>query len=77
MLILKDSSGGWESPVLKTTASTGEGVPELAATIAEHRGFLEANGLLAERRRVHFVTQVREIVVAELEKVAQGAVVRR
>ncbi len=68
MLTLKNSSGGWDPPVLKTIASTGEGVLELAATITEHREFLETNGLLAERRRVHFVTQLREIVVAELEK---------
>ncbi len=68
MLTLKSSSGGWESPVLQTIASTGEGVPELAEKIEEHREFLISSGLLSERRRAHFVTQLREIVVSELER---------
>ncbi|MBD3349403.1 MAG: methylmalonyl Co-A mutase-associated GTPase MeaB [Candidatus Eisenbacteria bacterium] len=68
MLTLKDAEGGWESPVVKTVASTGEGIPKLAAAIDAHGEFLSSNGLLAERRRRHFVSQVREIVVAELER---------
>lgn len=67
MLGLK-AQAGWSPPVLRTVASTGEGVAELAQAIDAHREFLAARGLLAERRRAHFVAQVREIVVAELEK---------
>jgi LAO/AO transport system kinase len=68
MLTLKQSSSGWEPPVVKTVASRGEGIPELAGEIDRHGAFLSANGLLSERRRRHFVSQVREIVVAELER---------
>jgi len=68
MLALRDQDGGWSPPVLRTIASTGEGVPELAETIGKHREFLSSRGLLAERRRAHFIAQLREIVVAELEK---------
>ena len=68
MLALRRQDGGWDPPVLSAVASTGEGVPELAATIARHREFLVSRGLLAERRRAHFIAQLREIVVAELEK---------
>ncbi len=68
MLTLKSGSGGWEPPVQKTVASVGEGIPGLADAIGSHGEFLLTNGLLAERRRRHFVSQVREIVVAELER---------
>lgn len=68
MLALRSQDGGWSPPVLRTVASTGEGVPELADTIESHREFLSSRGLLAERRRAHFIAQVRGIVVAELEK---------
>src|SRR5690606_2403742 len=38
-------------PVLKTTATTGEGVPELVAAIKDIGQELEATGPLARRRR--------------------------
>lgn len=72
MLALREQDGEWSPPVLRTIASTGEGVAELAGTIAEHREFLTSRGLLAERRRAHFIAQVREIVVTELEKDLYG-----
>ena len=68
MLLLKDSSAGWMPPVLRTTASMGEGLEELVATIGEHREFLTSQGLLQERRREHFKSQVRGIVVGALER---------
>jgi LAO/AO transport system kinase len=67
MLILKDAEEGWRPPVLKAVASMGEGVEELIATIAEHRAFLTDGDLLQERRRHHFKSQVRTIVVDALE----------
>jgi LAO/AO transport system kinase len=38
-------------PVLKTTATTGDGVPELLAAILETGGKVEAEGAIARRRR--------------------------
>ena len=35
---------GWRVPIVKTEASRGEGVEELAEKIAEHRDFIEARG---------------------------------
>lgn len=68
MLTLKNDPSGWHPPVLRTIASTGEGVAELVSTIDEHRRFLLNNGLLAGRRRLHFKSQVRGLVVDALEK---------
>ena len=68
MLTLKEDPTGWHPPVLKTTASTGEGVDEVVATIQRHRQFLVEAGLLQERRRDHFKSQVRSIVLDSLER---------
>jgi LAO/AO transport system kinase len=43
MLQLSNKKGGWNPPVLKTVALTGEGVPELIEKLEEHRCFLEGN----------------------------------
>jgi LAO/AO transport system kinase len=68
MLTLKEDPTGWHPPVLRTIASTGDGVADVASTIEEHRRFLVDNGLLSERRRDHFKSQVRGIVVDSLER---------
>ncbi len=68
MLLLRDPSLGWMPPVLRSVATTGEGVAEIAGTIDEHRAFLTEHELLQKRRRDHFKSQVRGIVVDSLER---------
>ena len=68
MLTLKDRPDGWLPPVVLTMATTGEGIPELAEAIEEHRRFLDSADLLEERRRAHFKSQVRSIIVDSLEQ---------
>lgn len=68
MLTLKEDPTGWHPPVLKTTASTGEGVDAVVATIEKHRRFLVDGGLIQQRRRDNFKSQVRTIVLDALER---------
>jgi LAO/AO transport system kinase len=42
-LQMNNKENPWKPPVLKTTALTGEGVPELIDKLEEHRCFLEGN----------------------------------
>ena len=49
---------GWRVPIVKTEASRGEGIDELAEKIAEHREHIEAEGTLAERRRRNLMNEV-------------------
>ena len=42
-LQMNNKESPWKPPVLKTTALTGEGVPELIDKLEEHRCFLEGN----------------------------------
>ena len=64
----KDEVDGWEIPLLVTTASTGEGVTELASAIGDHRQFLKRSGewTLRERARVE-----REIGAVLRERLAE------
>ena len=63
----------WEIPVLKTVAQTGEGVPELMATIDAHRTFLSESGELITRRRARASVRVREVVNRELQGILWGS----
>lgn len=45
MLRLGGKKTGWQTPVLKTVALTGEGVPELLEKIEEHRCFIEGDAV--------------------------------
>jgi len=67
MLVLRDPSLRWAPPVLRSVATTGEGLPLIATTIDEHRAFLTESKLLQERRRGHFRSQVRGIIIGSLE----------
>ena len=62
------SLGEWAPPIVRTVAARDEGVDELWAKVAEHRSFLEASGLLDERRSRRLTAEVREIVVRSLER---------
>jgi LAO/AO transport system kinase len=61
-----DAAPGWEIPVLKTTAETGEGVEELIAALDGHRGWLVGSGELSRRRRHRLAERVRDEVARAL-----------
>ncbi len=52
----------WAVPVLVTVATTGQGVPELAATIAGHGDYLRASGLWAARERARSREEIERLV---------------
>ena len=54
------ASGEWRPPVLKTIASTGQGVPELVATIEAYRA--HSTGAQDVRRRTRSEYRLRELV---------------
>lgn len=62
-------STGWDQPVIRTSALTGEGIDKLAATISEHRSWLLESGQEAERRR--------NIVAAEISVRVQSSLLSR
>lgn len=52
----------WEAPVLQTVASTGAGIPELAAALDRHHEYLAGSGKLVERRRRRLAARTRAVV---------------
>ena len=58
--------GGWLVPIIKTEATRGEGIEELAAKLAEHRAYVEAEGLLSERRRRNLYNEVLGLATVRL-----------
>jgi LAO/AO transport system kinase len=54
----------WRPPIVKTVATTGEGVPELMAAIARFRA--HATGAEKTRRRTRAESRLREIVSMKL-----------
>jgi len=65
--------GDWRPPVVPTSAAAGEGVDAVWDEICRHRAFLEAGGLLAERRARRLADELREIVAGRLEQRARSA----
>jgi LAO/AO transport system kinase len=62
------SQEGWRVPIVKTEASRGEGVEELAEKISEHRIFIEEQGSLAERRRRNLMNEVVALAAGRLRR---------
>jgi LAO/AO transport system kinase len=58
--------GSWRPPVLRAVAARGEGIDEVLAAIAKHRGWLREHGELTRRREARAAAEVEAIALAEL-----------
>jgi len=67
-------SGTWKVPIIRTEAAKGEGVPELAEKIAEHRAHIEAEGTLDERRARNLRNEVLELAASRMRRGLEAAV---
>ncbi len=56
----------WQVPLLKTVATEGEGVEELAGAIARHRAYLKESGEYAVRDRERLRSQLMDLLRHEL-----------
>ncbi len=64
--------GDWQVPVIRTEAVRGEGVDGLLTALDQHRAFVEAGGLLAERRRRNLRSSVVAIATARLRRAVEA-----
>ncbi|HTX08266.1 MAG TPA: methylmalonyl Co-A mutase-associated GTPase MeaB [Solirubrobacteraceae bacterium] len=65
---------GWKVPILKTEAVRGEGVEALAAKLAEHQAYIEAEGTLSERRRRNLMNEVIGIAAYRMRRDLEASV---
>ena len=68
VLALSQDPEGWKVPILRTEATRGEGVEELAARIEDHREFIEAEGTLVERRSRNLRSEVLGIATSRMRR---------
>jgi LAO/AO transport system kinase len=64
---------GWRVPIVKTEAARGTGVEEVAARIAEHREYVEAEGTLSERRRRNLMGEVLGLATMRLRRALEAS----
>ncbi len=63
---------GWDTPVLQTTASSGEGVPELLEALNRHSEWLDAEGELDLRRVAQRSRRTRDVLVRRVQREAES-----
>lgn len=60
--------GEWRPPIVETVAADGTGVPELWATVAEHRAHLLDADALVPRRQRRLAEELRRVLAAQLAR---------
>jgi LAO/AO transport system kinase len=58
----------WRVPIVRTEASKGIGVDDLADKLREHREHIEAEGTLEERRRRNLTNEVMQLATVRLRR---------
>jgi LAO/AO transport system kinase len=76
MLGLNPQPGGWHPPVIRSVATTGDGVAEVAGAVADHRRYLEQHRLLERRRRDRRRAEILHLVELKARGRALEAVAR-
>jgi len=64
----------WRVPIVRTEASKGQGIEELADQIAAHRAHIEQEGTLSERRRRNLMNEVLALSAARLRRKLEQSV---
>nr|WP_202795260.1 methylmalonyl Co-A mutase-associated GTPase MeaB [Janibacter sp. HTCC2649] len=64
----RERSVNWRTPVVRTVASRGDGIPELVDSLAAHRDWLTSSGALEDRRRRRAQAEIEAIALATLRR---------
>jgi LAO/AO transport system kinase len=64
----------WKVPIVRTEASRGEGVAELAEQVTAHRAHIEEEGTLERRRARNLRNEVMELAGARMRRGLEAAV---
>jgi LAO/AO transport system kinase len=73
-ILALDHESPWKPPIVLTEAVRGEGVAKLWEQLESHRAFLEAEGLLEERRRRNLAAEVFALASSRAKAHLQEAV---
>jgi LAO/AO transport system kinase len=64
----------WQVPIIRAEAVRGEGVAQVADKLTEHRGFIESEGTLSERRRRNLLNEVLSIATYRMRRELEESV---
>jgi LAO/AO transport system kinase len=73
MMDLSSWPDGWRPPIVKTIATSDEGVDKLMQALTDHRAHLESHGLLEARRAGRALAELRRVIVTLTEQKARSA----
>jgi LAO/AO transport system kinase len=73
MLDMSHRSEDRVPPVIRTVATTGQGVDELADAILEHHRYLQEKGLLEKKARERILAELQEIINRRVERTVERA----
>ncbi len=59
---MREQHAGWDHPILKTTATKGEGVDELVEAMESHAGYLTKTGKLEHERKRKLLIRMHELI---------------
>jgi LAO/AO transport system kinase len=63
----------WSTPVVKTVASRGEGIEELADELSKHHTWMAEHDLLKERRIARAAAEIEALVLRSIRLQLSGA----
>jgi LAO/AO transport system kinase len=66
MLSMRTTTGAWRPPVVRTVATTGDGVADLWSALREHAAWAATSGERERRRRARMEAELRRILTARL-----------
>jgi GTPase len=69
-----DRERAWQPPIVLTESVRGENIDVLWSNLQEHRAFLEREGQLAERRRLHLAGEVLAVASSRAKRHLERAV---
>ncbi|MCB9934026.1 MAG: methylmalonyl Co-A mutase-associated GTPase MeaB [Planctomycetes bacterium] len=72
MELRPESARAWNPPIVRTVATQGTGAEQLAAAIAQHRTFLESNGLLPGVRQRRAESRLTDLAGAAVLDALKG-----
>jgi LAO/AO transport system kinase len=67
-------SDNWTPPIVKTVATEGKGITELASAISDYESYLQKQGLLLHHRTQNWETRLLDMLRDTLLEKARGAI---
>ena len=75
-LELREQIAGWHFPILKTVATTHEGIAALVTEINQHRKYLESSGQLEKQRKMKISKYLHELVEERIRSHLRKNIIR-